>query len=91
MIQFPIHLFLALPIKAGVRFTRHLFGIHTNHYMLSKPVGKLQLMTRARPPEIKHYIDIRVDRRDEADQVLMKILLAKGATFTDPEETKSEE
>ncbi|MGG3279540.1 antibiotic biosynthesis monooxygenase family protein [Paenibacillus solani] len=45
----------------------------------------------ARPPEIKHYIDIRVDRRDEADQVLMKILLAKGVTFTEPEETKSED
>lgn len=45
----------------------------------------------ARPPEIKHYIDIRVDGRDEADQVLKKILLTKGETFTDSEESESED
>lgn len=45
----------------------------------------------ARPPEIKHYIDIRVDRRDEAEQVLMNLLLAKGEKITDSEEMKSED
>ncbi|WP_339294286.1 antibiotic biosynthesis monooxygenase [Paenibacillus sp. FSL W7-1279] len=34
----------------------------------------------ARPPEVKHYIDIRIDRREQAEAELTKLLIPESRT-----------
>lgn len=45
----------------------------------------------ARPPEIKHYVDIRMDLRDEAERELMNLMDSKGESDLLSEETGSDD
>ena len=46
MLQFRVHSFLTMSIKAGVRLTRHFLRVNPDKNLLTKPVGKLKLISR---------------------------------------------